>query len=194
MRPRKYVRHLSDKQQICQGVFEFWSVFLKFSIRMLENSDWEAASEIYRQGLETGQATFETEPPTFSDWDNGHLPFGRIAAVSLPDESLIGWAALSAVSKREAYNGVAEVSVYVSEKSRGKGVGHALLQALIEEAERHGMWTLQASIFPENEASLRLHQNLGFRTVGRRERISRLNGVWRDTMILERRSNVVGVD
>src|SRR4026208_1722093 len=134
MRPRKYVRHFSDKQQICQGVFEFWSVFLEFSIRMLENSDWEAASEIYRQGLETGQAAFETEPPTFSDWDNGHLPFGRIAAVSLPDESLIGWAALSAVSKCEAYNGVAEVSVYVSEKSRGKGVGHALLQALIEEA------------------------------------------------------------
>jgi phosphinothricin acetyltransferase len=161
---------------------------------MLEDSDWEAASEIYRQGLNTGQATFETEPPTFGDWDQAHLPFGRIAAVSLPDGSLIGWAALSAVSKRKAYGGVAEVSVYVSEKSRGKGVGHALLQSLIEESECNGIWTLQASIFPENEASLRLHQNLGFRTVGRRQRISRLNGVWRDTLILERRSKVVGVD
>jgi len=167
---------------------------LEFSIKVLEKSDWDAASEIYRQGLETGQATFETQPPTFSDWDNGHLPFGRIAAVSLRDESVIGWAALSAVSKREAYSGVAEVSVYVAEQARGKGVGYALLQALIEESERHGMWTLQASIFPENEASIRLHQSLGFQVVGRRERISRLNGVWRDTMILERRSNVVGVD
>jgi phosphinothricin acetyltransferase len=165
---------------------------MEFSIKGLENSDWEAAREIYRQGLETGQATFETQPPTFSDWDNGHLPFGRIAAVS--DQSLIGWAALSAVSKRKAYSGVAEVSVYVSEQARGKGVGYALLQALIEESERHGIWTLQASIFPENEASLRLHQSLGFQVVGRRERISRLNGVWRDTMILERRSKVVGVD
>lgn len=161
---------------------------------MLENSDWEAAREIYRQGLNTGQATFETEPPTFIDWDHGHLPFGRIAAVLLLDGSLIGWTALSAVSKRKAYSGVAEVSVYVSEKLRGKGVGRALLQSLIKESERNGIWTLQASIFPENEASLRLHQNLGFRTVGRRQRISRLNGVWRDTLILERRSNVIGVD
>lgn len=184
----------SESVQICQAVFEGRRFFLEFSRRALENSDWEAAREIYRQGLETGQATFETEPPTFSDWDSGHLPFGRIAAVSLPDRSLIGWAALSAVSKRKAYSGVAEVSVYVSEKARGKGVGHALLQSLIEESERNGIWTLQASIFPENHASLGLHESLGFRVVGQRERISRLHGVWRDTMILERRSKVVGVD
>lgn len=167
---------------------------MEFAIKAFENSDWDAAREIYRQGLETGQATFETEPPTFSDWDNGHLPFGRIAAVSLSNESLIGWAALSAVSKRKAYSGVAEVSVYVSEQARGKRVGTELLQALIEESEGHGIWTLQASIFPENEASLRLHQSRGFRVVGRRQRISSLNGVWRDTIVLERRSKVVGVD
>jgi L-amino acid N-acyltransferase YncA len=148
--------------------------------------------EIYLQGLATGQATFETQPPDFTDWDNNHLPFGRIGAFS--NERLVGWAALSRVSKRSAYNGVAEVSVYVATDARGNGVGRALLRALITESERNGIWTLQASIFPENLASLKLHESLGFRRIGYRERISKLNGVWRDTAILERRSRIVGLD
>jgi len=167
---------------------------LKYLIKPLEKSQWEAASEIYRQGLMTAQATFETAVPEFSEWDAGHLSFGRIAAFSPSGQRLIAWAALSPVSKRAAYAGVAEVSVYVSENARGKGVGHGLLQALIVEAEQNGIWTLQASIFPENEASLRLHESLGFRVIGKRERISQLKGVWRDTVLLERRSTVVGTE
>jgi phosphinothricin acetyltransferase len=167
---------------------------LEYLIKPLEESQWEGASEIYRQGLMTGQATFETAVPDFNHWDASHLSFGRIAAVSRSEQRLIGWAALSPVSKRPAYAGVAEVSVYVSENARGKGVGHALLQALIGEAEQNGIWTLQASIFPENEASLRLHESLGFRVIGKRERISQLKGVWRDTLLLERRSTVVGTE
>lgn len=162
--------------------------------KSLENADWDSVKVIYQEGLATGQATFETEVPSQTDWDKGHLPFGRLGAFSVPDGSLIGWAALSSVSRRKAYAGVAEVSVYVAAAARGAGVGRALLQALILESERNGIWTLQASIFPENQASLSLHEGLGFRTVGQRERISRLNGVWRNTVILERRSKVVGVD
>ena len=167
---------------------------LKTLIKSLETSDWEALREIYLEGLATGAATFETAAPTRAEWDAGHLPFGRIGAYSLPDEKLIGWAALSSVSKRLAYIGVAEVSVYVAAAARGNGVGRALLQTLIRESESHGIWTLQASIFPENVASLKLHESLGFRTVGQRERISKLDGVWRNTVILERRSKVVGID
>ena len=167
---------------------------LEILIKSLESRDWEPLREIYREGLATGQATFETVAPTQSEWDAGHLPFGRIGADSKLDERLIGWAALSSVSKRQAYAGVAEVSVYVAAAARGNGVGRALLQALILASETNGIWTLQASIFPENLASLRLHEGLGFRTVGQRERISRLNGVWRSTVILERRSKVVGSD
>jgi phosphinothricin acetyltransferase len=167
---------------------------LEILTKSLENADWDSVKVIYQEGLATGQATFETEVPSQTDWDKGHLPFGRLGAFSVPDGSLIGWAALSSVSRRKAYAGVAEVSVYVAAAARGAGVGRALLQALILESERNGIWTLQASIFPENQASLRLHEALGFRTVGQRERISRLNGVWRNTVILERRSKVVGVD
>ena len=163
-------------------------------VKSLEDHDWDALREIYLEGLATGQATFETTVPTQSEWDSGHLPFGRIGAYSTQGGTLIGWAALSGTSKRQAYAGVAEVSVYVAAAARGNGVGRALLQALIQESERNGIWTLQASIFPENVASLKLHKNLGFRTVGERERISKLKGAWRNTVILERRSNVVGVD
>lgn len=167
---------------------------MEILIKPLENPNWDSLRAIYQEGLATGQATFETEAPSQTDWDSGHLPFGRLGAFSVPDGSLIGWAALSSVSRRKAYAGVAEVSVYVAAAARGAGVGRALLQALICESERNGVWTLQASIFPENQASLRLHESLGFRTVGQRERISRLNGVWRHTVILERRSKVVGID
>lgn len=167
---------------------------MDFLIKSLEATDWERVKEIYLEGLATGDATFETTAPSQVDWDNGHLPCCRLAAVEMPAELLVGWAALSRISPREAYKGVAEVSVYVAASARGKGVGRSLLQMLIDESNRNEIWTLQASIFPENTASLRLHKGLGFRTVGYRERIAKLNGVWRDTVILERRSDVVGVN
>ena len=167
---------------------------MKILIKLLESRDWEAIHDVYLEGLATGQATFETKAPSQEEWDRGHLPFGRIGAYPDSEGRLVGWAALSSVSKRKAYAGVAEVSVYVAAAARGQGVGRALLQALILESERNGIWTLQASIFPENEASLKLHESLGFRTVGHRERVSTLNGVWRNTVILERRSKLVGRD
>lgn len=167
---------------------------MEFLIKSLESRDCDALNEIYLEGLATGQATFETAAPTTAEWDSSHLSFGRIGAHAVPGGKLIGWAALSSVSKRQAYRGVAEVSVYVAAAARGNGVGSALLQELILESERNGIWTLQASIFPENVVSLRLHESMGFRTVGQRERISTLNGVWRNTLILERRSKVVGVN
>ena len=165
---------------------------MEFSIKTLGGGDWEELLAIYLEGLATGQATFETSAPTRPEWDAGHLPFARIGAFA--NDILLGWAALSQVSKRQAYAGVAEVSIYVTASARGKGVGKELLRRLIVEAETNGIWTLQASIFPENEASMKLHQRHGFRTVGRRQRISKLNGVWRDTVLLERRSEVVGTD
>lgn len=166
---------------------------MEFSIKTVKETDWEAVRAIYIEGLRTGQATFEITAPTEAEWNAGHLPFARVAAIA-PDHKLIGWAALTPISRRQAYAGVAEVSVYVTAEATGRGVGRELLQQLIAESERNGIWTLQASIFPENEASLKLHQSQGFRTVGRRHRISKLNGVWRDTLILERRSDVVGLD
>lgn len=166
---------------------------LEILIKSLESENWEALREIYLEGLTTGEATFETVAPTQPEWNAAHLSFARIGAYSVPNERLVGWAALSSVSKRQAYVGVAEVSVYVAAAARAKGVGRALLQALILESERNGIWTLQASIFPENQSSLKLHDSLGFRTVGQRERISKLAGVWRNTVILERRSKVVGI-
>jgi len=147
---------------------------------------------IYLEGIVTGQATFETDAPSRERWQNSHLPFGRL--VARDGEILRGWAALGPVSGRPASRGVAETSVYVGELYRGKGVGGSLLQTLISESESNGIWTLQAVVFPENEASVGLHKRFGFREVGRRERISKLNGVWRDTLLLERRSKQVGSD
>jgi len=161
-------------------------------IRQLEAADWDRVRAIYLEGIETGQATFETEAPSWEAWDAGHLQFARLVAVA--KDELCGWAALSPVSKREAYAGVAEVSVYVGEKFRKQGIGFKLLQALINESEGQGIWTLQASVFPENTATVMLHKRCGFRELGRRERIGRLNGVWRDTILLERRSELVGVE
>lgn len=153
-------------------------------------ADWPAVQAVYREGIATGNATFETTPPDWAHWDQAHLPASRLVAVM--NGQIIGWATLSPVSTRCVYAGVAEVSVYVSASARGKGVGQKLLERLIEEAESAGLWTLQAGIFPENEASLALHRACGFRVVGRRERLGRLNGVWRDVVLLERRSAVVG--
>ncbi len=157
----------------------------------LTPTDWPAVRTIYEQGIATRLATFETAAPTWGEWDRKHLPFGRSVARDNShsvDAAILGWAALSPVSAREVYRGVAEVSVYVAAAARGRGVGTALLGALAEASERHGLWTLQASVFPENAASVRLHRRSGFREVGRRERIAQLDGVWRDTLLLERRA------
>jgi len=165
---------------------------MAIEIRVMTAEDWESVNLIYLAGIATGQATFETETPTWTDWNKAHLPAPRLVAVA--DERVVGWATLSPVSARPVYAGVAEVSVYVDEQMRGRGVGALLLEALLQESERNGIWTLQAGIFPENAASLSLHKSFGFREVGTRERIGRMKGVWRDTVLLERRSKLVGRD
>ncbi|HEX6624840.1 MAG TPA: GNAT family N-acetyltransferase [Pyrinomonadaceae bacterium] len=161
-------------------------------IESMRQGDWEGVRAVYVDGLATGEATFETEAPGWERWDASHLAFARLVARA--GETIEGWAALSPVSSRRVYAGVAEVSVYVGREARGRGLGRSLLEALIEESERHGVWTLQASIFPENASSVALHRACGFRVVGTRERVARLKGRWRDTVLLERRSRVVGVD
>ena len=158
----------------------------------MEPPDWEEVATIYLEGIATGLATFETSAPSFRQWDEAHLPFARL--VARRGGVVVGWAALSRVSQRSVYAGVAEVSVYVASSSRGAGIGRQLLEALIHESELNGIWTLQAGIFPENTASLALHRACGFREVGHRERIGQLNRAWRDTILLERRSSKVGVD
>ena len=156
------------------------------NIDQMRAEDWEQVRSIYLEGLRGGNSTFETQAPSWEKWDEAHLQIPRL--VMRDGEQILGWAALSPVSKRSVYRGVAEVTVYVTETARGQGIGRALLEALIEESETHGIWTLQASIFPENTASVELHLRCGFREVGRRERIAMLNGIWRDTLLFERRS------
>jgi L-amino acid N-acyltransferase YncA len=150
--------------------------------------DWEQVRSIYLEGIRTGHATFETDAPTWEKWNEGHLEIARL--VARDGDRVLGWAALSPTSKRNVYRGVAELTVYVAETARGVGLGRALLEALIQESEQHGIWTLQASIFPENTSSVKLHLRSGFREVGRRERIAMLNGIWRDTLLFERRSKL----
>jgi L-amino acid N-acyltransferase YncA len=162
------------------------------AIETLTPGHWPAVREIYAQGVATGQATFETVVPDWIDWDRAHLPGSRLVAIA--DSRVVGWAALSPVSDRCVYGGVAEVSVYVAEDQRGRGVGSLLLRRLVEESEAIGIWTLQAGIFAENAGSLRLHLDAGFREVGTRERLGKLNGRWRDVMLLERRSERIGRD
>jgi len=152
--------------------------------------DWESVQAIYQEGIATGNATFETEAPDWETWDKGRRTDCRLVARS--GGSLVGWAVLSLVSSRPVYAGVAEVSLYVAASARGQGVGKALMTALIDESERAGVWMLQGAIFPENTASLALVKRCGFREVGLRERIGCMNGVWRDTILVERRSRVVG--
>jgi len=157
-------------------------------IDQMKPGDWEQVRSIYLDGIRSGHSTFETDAPSWEQWDEGHLQIARF--VMRDGETILGWAALSPVSRREVYRGVAELTVYVSENARHKGIGRALVQALIDESENNGIWTLQASTFPENVASIQLHLRCGFREVGRRERIAMLNGVWRDTLLFERRSTI----
>jgi len=164
---------------------------MPITIHPMEAADWTAVAQIYADGISTGDATFETAVPTWEKWDRGHLPNCRFVARSETGE-VVGWAALSPVSSRCVYAGVAEVSVYVAPSAWGRGVGKQLLQTLVESSEAAGIWTLQAGIFPENEASVKLHEKLGFRVVGRRERLGQQYGRWRDVLFLERRSQKVG--
>lgn len=164
---------------------------LAHSIDAMRPEDWPSVSAIYAEGLATGNATFETEVPDWEQWDATRLQDCRIVART--SAGIVGWAALRPVSRKASLSGVAELSVYVAESARGKGVGKCLLGRLIEESEQAGVWTLQAAVFPENQATIRLHEGAGFRVVGRREHIAMLNGQWRDTLLLERRSERVGM-
>jgi phosphinothricin acetyltransferase len=165
---------------------------MDIKLRPFKQEDWTSVAEIYRQGIETGNATFQKEVPNWESWDSGHLKTCRI--VAFIDNEIIGWAALTPVSGRCVYAGVAEVSVYVASKNKGQKIGTKLLESLIAESESEGLWTLQAGIFPENIASLKIHENLGFRKVGFREKIGKMNNIWRDTILLERRSKIVGTE
>ena len=168
---------------------------MNYIVEPMQAIDWEAVRGIYLEGVATGNATFETTAPSWETWNTGHLQHSRLVAKSTESTTpeILGWAALSPVSSRCVYGGVGEVSVYVGEKGRGKGIGNKLLESLIENSEENGMWTLQAGIFPENNASINLHLRNGFREIGRRERIGKIAGIWRDTVLLERRSPKVGM-
>jgi L-amino acid N-acyltransferase YncA len=177
---------------------------MHYPIIPMPPSLWPAIREIYREGISTGNATFETELPDWEKWDSAHRRDCRLIALEPMDEAIaealiplgkltvLGWAALSPVSSRRVYRGVAEVSVYVAAAARGRGVGKALLESLVQESEVNGIWTLQAGVFAENGASIALHKSCGFREVGVRRRIGKLGEVWRDVFLLERRSARVG--
>ncbi len=161
------------------------------AIAPMTEEHWEAVREIYAQGIATGNATFEQTVPDRKEWDARHLTACRL--VACVGSEIVGWAALSPVSTRRVYEGVTEVSIYIAEQAQGRGIGRQLLEALIAESEKNGIWTLQAGILAENAVSIRLHERAGFRVVGTRERIGCRDGHWRDTVLMERRSSVVGV-
>jgi len=167
-------------------------------IRPLEASDWSEVRRIFAEGIATGHATFEPEPPSWESFNSGKLAHSRFVAVD-EDWTVLGWVAASPVSARAVYVGVVEHSVYVADAARGRGIGRALLASFIESAEANGVWTIQSSIFPENAASIGLHAEFGFRPIGRRERVAKMAygpmaGQWRDTVFMERRSEVNGAD
>ena len=161
------------------------------TIEPMHPADWPAVRRIYAEGIATGRATFDTEIPDWEGWDAGHLAAPRL--VAREDGAVVGWAALGPVSSRPCYRGVAEVSIYVAGSAQGRGAGRLLLEALVTGSEEAGIWTLHSSIHADNSASVRLHQRAGFRVVGRRERIARRADGWADTIIMERRSSVVGL-
>jgi L-amino acid N-acyltransferase YncA len=164
---------------------------LGVAIEPMQEQDWPEVLTIYAEGIEFGDATFETSPPDWARWDAEHLHVCRLIARS--GGKVLGWAALSPVSSRQAYAGVAEASLYTAARARGRGVGSKLMTALIEASERAGIWTLHSSTFPENAASLALQRRFGFRVIGTREKIARHHDRWRDTVLLERRSRVAGI-
>lgn len=164
---------------------------MDIAIEAMQPQDWPAVRAIYLEGIATKNATFETDAPEWEKWDSAHLKSCRL--VARLNGQVIGWAALSPVSSRCVYAGVAEESIYISEAARGQGVGRKLLTALIEESEKAGLWTIQTGIFPENTVSIHLHERCGFRVLGVREKVGQMDGVWRDVVLMERRSRVVGV-
>ena len=161
------------------------------NIRTMEDADSEKVLEIYKMGIDTKNAAFETNVPSWQEWNANHLGHSRF--IIDVEGVAAGWVALSPVSKREAYKGVAEISIYIHNNYRGKGLGSLLMQKVIESSEDNGIWTLYGVVFPENRASIQLHRKHGFRIIGSREKISRIDGNWRDTVILERRSRKIGV-
>jgi len=160
-------------------------------IQTMLPSHWPSVKKIYEEGIATGNATFQTAAPEWEEWDNAHVKTSRLIAEE--NNEIVGWAALTAVSGRCVYAGVAEISVYVAADARGKGIGKKLLQALINSSEQNNFWTLQAGIFPENKGSIKIHEDCGFRVIGNREKIGQMNGLWRDTVLLERRSKTIGI-
>ena len=151
---------------------------------------WPSVKKIYEEGIATGNATFQTTAPEWEEWDAAHVKNSRLVAIE--NNEVLGWAALTTVSGRCVYAGVGEVSVYVAAAARGKGIGKKLLLALIAASEENNFWTLQAGIFPENTGSVKIHEACGFRIIGRREKIGQMNMIWRDTLLLERRSKIIG--
>jgi L-amino acid N-acyltransferase YncA len=166
---------------------------MAIKIEKMTPEHWADVAQIYAEGISTGNATFQKEVPNWTTWDGDHLPYGRLIALNTEGSPILGWAALTAVSGRCVYAGVAELSVYVAAAARGQGVGKLLMENLIKAAENHGLWTLQAGIFSENIGSVQLHLKTGFRQIGYREKVGKLDGIWRDTLLFERRSQVVGV-
>ena len=164
---------------------------MEVNFKPMTEEDWPQVAEIYWQGIETHNATFESQLPTWEKWDSSHTKTCRILATI--ENIVVGWAALVPISAREVYSGAGEVSIYVSDKFQGKGIGTNLLEQLIDESEKNGFWTLQAVIFPENKSSMTMHEKQGFRIVGYRERIGQMNGTWRNTILLERRSEKIGI-
>lgn len=164
---------------------------MEFVIDEMKSGDWKQVLQIYKEGIETGDATFEKDIPTFDSWISNHI--SGCSIVARKNDKILGWAALSPTSNRKVYSGVNEVSIYVSEECRGKGIGITLFKKLIDLSEDKGTWTLQAGIFPENKVSIDLHKKCGFRIVGIREKIGEMNGVWRDVVLMERRSKKVGI-
>lgn len=166
---------------------------MEISIHKMSSANYPAVARIYEEGIATGNATFQTKAPNWESWDKDHLPFGRLVAENRAGE-VVAWAALVPVSGRCVYAGVAELSVYVSESARGLGIGCLLMEELITDSEANGIWTLQAGLFPENIGSVKLHVKTGFRQIGHRERVGQMSdGRWRDTLLFERRSSIVGV-
>lgn len=165
---------------------------MDYKIDEMQKSDWEQVAKIYLEGINTGKATFQTEVPTFENWNNGHIVSCRLVARSSVGNNILGWVALSPTSSRCVYEGVAEVSIYIGEKYRGIGIGKNLLNSLVKTSEKEGFWTLQSGIIRENTASIELHKKCGFRQVGIREKIAKMsNGVWHDVVFVERRSSII---